>query len=117
MQLVTPSAPPATSTCGQYELVAETVTAYEYLLDCAGFAVDPAPAFALSVGGRMRVAGEPLAEPGVTLTTDGAAVRLDGDTVTGVAPGKARVLVRGLPCQRTEPRATAPCTLLSVTVS
>ena len=115
-QFVTPSVPPS-SACGRAGLIAETVTSYEYLLNCASKNLDPPPRLRIPVGGQVHVVGALVGEPGVTLAANSAAVSVDRFDVTGVSRGTSDVVVSGKPCLGLGSTGVSPCPLFTVTVS
>ena len=115
--LRSPTDIPATTTCGEYGLFAETATGYTYLLDCAAGTQLPVPTVRLAVGSVLQVAGSDSKNARLFVGSGQSVIRLDGLTMTGLRPGSATVSTRGLSCSMNYNPQPDTCPLMRVLVS
>jgi hypothetical protein len=114
--LVAPPAAPATSTCGQYGLYAETTTEYLYLLSCSSGTLRQTPTVTVAVGSIVKIAGPTAAQAQLSLPANQTVARLDGDTITGLVAGEVVVTTRHVDCYTTAASEPVSCPLVTIKV-
>ena len=114
--LVTPPVSTATTTCGVNELWAATTAGYRYLVDCASDTLLPAPTVSVAVGAVLEIGGYAVSSIGLSVPPGQSVVRLEGDRVTGLAPGTTVVTVTHWYCGSHGASQPVSCPLLRVVV-
>jgi hypothetical protein len=113
--LVTFSPPPATTTCLQDQLVAETATAATSLTDfCLGRTLVVVPRIPVDLGSVVVIAGV-LAQTARLSLPDHQDL-LQGTTFHALRPGTVTVTVTGVPCGVAEGEPPPSCPLLAIVV-
>jgi hypothetical protein len=104
------------SACGEFGLYAETTSAAIYLLNCFSGPLEPIPTVTIAAGSVVRIAGSAAGSEGLTLPQRQDIARLDGETITGLTPGKVIVAAAGIDCSLTGASQAASCPLFMVQV-
>jgi hypothetical protein len=113
---MTPTGVPASTTCGQSELYAETTTTFTYPLDCSAGTLLPVPIVRLAVRSILQVAGGQSKNARLFATINQSVIRIRQLTITGVRPGTVTVVTRGLSCASMGATQPASCPLMRVLV-
>ncbi|BEP14189.1 hypothetical protein acdb102_25000 [Acidothermaceae bacterium B102] len=106
-----------TSTCAEYLLYASTTTGYLNLTGCPYDTQTPVPSLPIHVGTVVHIAGPEAAHARLSLQAGVSSLRLTGDIIVGVKPGRSTIMVGGVDCDFAIPDPTQSCPLLEVVVT